>query len=57
MAFTGFKRSSKYSPYLDRISFSSLRMLPEGSLMEELEFDLLRRKRRIVCQKTLFADE
>jgi len=56
VAFTGFKRSSKYSLHFDRISFSSLRMSPEGSLMEELEFDLLPRKRRIVRQNTLFAD-
>jgi len=34
-----------------------LRMLPEGSLMEEQDFDLLPRNRRIVCQNTLFADK
>jgi len=49
VAFTGFRSSSKYSLHLDRISFLSLRMLPEGSLMEEQEFDLLPCKRRTVC--------
>jgi len=32
-------------------------MLPKGSLMEELEFDLLPCKRRIIYQITLFGAE
>jgi len=38
--FYWFKKSLKYSLHLDTISFSSLRMFLEGSLMEKLEFDL-----------------
>ena len=45
--FAGFKRSSKQSHHRERISFSSIRMLPAESLMT---LDLLPRKRRIVCQ-------
>ena len=50
--FTGFKRSSKYSLHRERISFSSIRMLPSESLIELVVLDLLPRKRRMVCQNT-----
>jgi len=51
------KKSLNYSPHLERISFSSLRKLPEGSLTDEQMFDILPGKRRIVCKITMFADE
>ena len=56
-AFTGLKRSSKYSLHRERISFSSVRMLPAESLMEYVTLHLLPRKRRMVCQNTLFAEK
>ena len=55
-AFTGFKRSSKYSLHRERILFSSARMLPAESLIENVTLDFLPRKRRMVCQNTLFAE-
>ena len=56
-AFIGFKRSSKYSLHRERISFSSVRMLPSESLIEYVTLDLLPRKRRMVCKNTLFAEK
>ena len=56
-AFTGFKRSSKYSLYRERILCSSVRMLFGESLMDYVTLDLLPRKRRMVCQNTSFADK
>ena len=56
-AFTGFKRSSKYSLHRERISFSSVRKLPAKFLVEYVTLDLLPRKRRMICQNTLFAEK
>ena len=49
---SGFKVSSKYYLHRERISFSSTRMFPVKFLI-----DLFSRKRRMVCQNTLFSDE
>ena len=46
--FTEFKRHSKYSLHLKRISFSSVRMLPAKFLMEYVTLNLLPRKWRMV---------
>ena len=56
-AFTRFKRSSKYSLHRERISFSSVGMFPAESLMEYVTLDFSPRKRRMVCQNTLFAEK
>ena len=47
-ALTGFNKSSKYSINHERISFSSLRMIPDKSLMEGMVFKLFLQKQQMV---------
>ena len=56
-ADTGFKRSSKYFLQLERPSFSSVGMFPADSQTEYATVDILPRKRRVVCQNTVFAEK
>ena len=56
-ALTEFKRSAKYSLHCERISFSSVRMLPAECLLEYVTLDLLPRKRRMIRKNTLFAEK
>ena len=57
VAHTGFNKSTKYSIHRKRISLSFLRMVSVEFLMEVVAHKLFPRKRRMVCQYTLFADE